>query len=56
MQTLSVKLFSCKILKTKNCVPFEVKYYSSNISLLATLTGFLNNSHLHIDGANKLKM
>ena len=27
--TLSVKLLSCKILKTKNCVPFEVQYYSN---------------------------
>ena len=29
MQTLSVKLLSCKILQTKYCVPFEVQYYSS---------------------------
>ena len=29
MQTLSVKLLSCKILKTKNCVSFEVQYYSN---------------------------
>ena len=28
MQTLSVKLLSFKILKTKNCVTFEVQYYS----------------------------
>ena len=33
MQTLSVKLLSCKILKMKNCVPFEEQYY--------------NNSNLH---------
>ena len=25
------KLLSCKILKTKNCVPFEVQYYNSII-------------------------
>ena len=31
MQTLSVKLLSCKILKTNNCVPFEVQYYSNTM-------------------------
>ena len=29
MQTFNVKLLICKILKTKNCVPFEVQYYSN---------------------------
>ena len=29
IQTFSVKYFVCKIIKTKNCVPFEVQYYSS---------------------------
>ena len=31
MQTLSVKLFSCKIIQKhtpKNCVPFEVQFFS----------------------------
>ena len=30
MQTFSVKQLVCKILKTKNCVPFELQYYSNN--------------------------
>ena len=42
MQTLSVKLLSCKILKTKNSVSFEVQYYSRLLhsinSLLKILT------------------
>ena len=29
MQIFRVKKPSCKILKTKNCVPFDVKYYRS---------------------------
>ena len=29
MQIFSVKKPSCKILKTKNCVPFEVQYTST---------------------------
>ena len=35
MQIFRVKNPSCKILKTKNCVPFEVQYTSSeNIAFL----------------------
>ena len=34
MQTFSVKLHVCKILKTKNCVPFEVQYYSRVVFLV----------------------
>ena len=31
IQTFSMKQLLCKILKTKNCVPFEVLHYSSVI-------------------------
>ena len=31
MQTFSVRLHLCKILKTKDCVPFEVQYTSNKL-------------------------
>ena len=40
MQTFRVKKPSCKILKTKNCVPFEVQYISSALYLLI-MCGFV---------------
>ena len=50
MEIFRVKIPSCKILKTKNCVPFELKYYNNqyfwdrtstnNSPLLATLARF----------------
>ena len=33
MQTFSVKLLVSKILKTKNCVPFEVRYSNSTVNV-----------------------
>ena len=33
MQVFKVKEHSCKILKTKNCVPFEVQYSSNTVSI-----------------------
>ena len=35
MQIFRVKKHLCKILKTKNCVPFEVQYYSSGSRMLS---------------------
>ena len=34
MQIFRVKKLSCKISKTKNCVPFEVKYTSSSAGVI----------------------
>ena len=54
MQTFRVKKPSCKILKSKNCVPFEVQYYSSPkyqakiyfclLVITSNLLGFVNPS------------
>ena len=45
MQTLSVKLLSCKILKMKYCVPFEVQYYSKS-NVYGRQVSLVNNSDL----------
>ena len=44
MQIFKVKKSSCKILKTKNCVPFEVQYTSSTHFPTKTLRGNKNLS------------
>ena len=38
MQVFKVKKPSCKILKTKNCFPFEVQYTSSLFTFINTNT------------------
>ena len=42
MQIFRVKKSSCKILKTKNCVPFEVQYTNR--------PGFAKATHVKIKG------
>ena len=38
MQIFRVEKPSCKILKTKNCVPFEVQYTSREVTLIRKVT------------------
>ena len=44
MQIYRVKKPSCKILKTKNCVPFEKQYYSTVFPGLKWIPFFANFS------------